>query len=104
MTSIVKNAFVNAVATATYVVLVASFLFYAPKAFGGSDTVLIPISMLLLFVFSAAFTGVLIFGRPLAWYLDGKKKEALSLLASTLLIFLVITFGAVFGLTLVLVR
>ncbi|MBI2476012.1 MAG: hypothetical protein HYV67_02110 [Candidatus Taylorbacteria bacterium] len=99
MNAIVKNAFKNAVATAVYVAAVASFLFYAPQSFGpAKNTVLVPIAMLLLFVFSAAFTGFLVFGRPALWYLDGKKEEALSLLVYTLLIFLVITLIALFGL------
>jgi len=49
-----------------------------------------------LFVFSAALTGLLVFGRPVLWYFDGRKKEALSLLAHTLAIFLVITIIALF--------
>jgi hypothetical protein len=36
----------------------------------------------------------LILGRPALWYLDGRKKEALSLLISTLAIFLGITLLA----------
>ena len=78
-----------------YVSAVASFLFYAPKIFGRpANSALIPIAMLLVFVISAAFTGSLILGRPVLWYLDGKKKEALSLLISTLVIFLGITLVA----------
>ncbi|MBI3894767.1 MAG: hypothetical protein HY313_02435 [Acidobacteria bacterium] len=94
MQPITKRAVINALATAIYVVLVASFLFYAPKIFGRAgkaDTVLAPITMLLLFVSSAALTGLLIFGQPALWYLEGRKKEALSLLTLTLGIFFAIT-------------
>ena len=90
---IIKNAAVNASLTALYVFLVASFLFYVPKVLGiegDNNTVLIPVLMLLLLVFSVALVGVLIFGRPLLWYLDGKKKDAISLLFYTLVIFLLI--------------
>ena len=52
--SILKKAFLNATGTAAYVTAVGSFLFYAPKVFGRGNSVLIPITMLLLFVFSAA--------------------------------------------------
>ncbi len=104
MTPIVRTAFKNALATAVYVALVASFLFYAPQAFGPANTVLVPIALLMLFVFSAAFTGLLVFGRPVLWYLEGKKAEALSLLVSTLLIFLIITLLALFGLIFYLAR
>jgi hypothetical protein len=46
--------------------------------------------MLSLLVFSAALVGSLIFGRPILWYLDNKKKEAVLLLAYTLASFFVI--------------
>ncbi len=90
--AILKNALINAGATALYIVAVASFMIYTPDLFGEvkEKTVLIPIVMLSLLVFSAALVGTLIFGRPIMWYLDGKKKEALSLLVATLAIFLVI--------------
>jgi hypothetical protein len=90
---IVKNAFTNAFLTALYVSLIAAFLFYVPRISGvnGKDTVLIPVVMLSLLVFSVALVGVLLFGRPMLWYLDGRRKDALSLLFYTLVIFLVIT-------------
>ena len=90
---IVNYAVLNAFATALYIAVIASLLFYAPKIFGSDepDTVLIPIGMLCLFVFSAALTSFLMFGRPVLWYLDGKRQEALSLLAWTLGTFFVIT-------------
>ncbi len=98
--TIIKHAVLNALAAALYIILVASFLFYAPKMIGPgpADTVLVPIVMLLLLVFSAALTGLLLFGKPVLWYFAGKKKEALSLLAATLLIFLIITLGALLAL------
>ena len=73
---------IHAGATAAYVAAIASFLFYVSKTFKpeGPDTALAPMAMLLLLVFSAAVTGSLIFGRPILWYLDGKKRDALSLL------------------------
>jgi len=94
MKPILKAALLNAAGTAVYVIAVASFLFYAPKLVGPVHSVLMPIAMLLLFVFSAALTGSLILGRPALWYLDGRKKEALSLLLYTLGIFLGITLAA----------
>jgi len=91
---IVKNAVVNAGGTVVYIVLVASFFFGAQNNFGqggGKDTILIPIGMLLLLVLSAAITSSLVFGRPVLWYLEGQKKEALSLLAYTLGFLFVVT-------------
>lgn len=98
---IIRKAVINALATALYITLIASFLFYAPKIFDQEkpDTVFAPIAMLLLFVFSAAFTGVMIFGEPVLWYLDGRKEHALSLLVHTLAVFfivLLITFSLVY--------
>lgn len=94
---IIKYALINALGTALYIVAVASFIFLGKEGvFGERETLLIPIAMLMLFVFSAALTGILIFGRPVMWYLDGKKREALSLLFYTLGIFLVITIITLF--------
>ena len=49
---IIKNAIINALLTALYITLIASFLFNTPKIFGPTDsrTVLIPILMLSLLV------------------------------------------------------
>ena len=88
MKHIVKHAFSHAVLTALYVALIASFLYYVPHHFPKEpDTVLVPIIMLSLFVFSAAVTGTLVFGKPILWYLDERKKEAVMLLILTLLFF-----------------
>ncbi|MBP7005847.1 hypothetical protein KBB27_01860 [Patescibacteria group bacterium] len=83
---LVRLAALHAGGTLLYIALVSSILFNAPRIFGttGEDIVLIPIAMLLLFVFSAALTGSLILGRPVLWYLDGKKKEAIILFIMTL--------------------
>ena len=94
---ITKYALTNALGTALYVTIIASFIYVTGEgALGETKTVFIPIAMLMLFVFSAAFTGGLIFGRPVMWYLDGKKQEALSLLFYTLGIFLIITIIVLF--------
>ena len=83
---ILKFAALNAISTTLYIALVASLLFYAPHIFSKDtgNTVLIPIYFLLLFVLSASVTGSLVLGRPILWYLDGKKKEAVSLFVSTI--------------------
>lgn len=99
MKPVLKNALIDAVATALYVFAVGSFLFYGGEAkIGQAHVVLVPIVMLSLFVFSAAFTGVLMFGKPVLWYLDGRKEEALALVAWTLGIFFLITLIALLGL------
>lgn len=94
MNKIVKNALLDALGTFVYVVLVASLMSYLQANYQDmNDIVLItPIAMLMLFVFSAALTGFLVFGRPILMYLDGKKKDALSLLFWTLVFLFAITF------------
>ena len=93
MNRVIKNAFVDAIGGAIYIILVALFLHFLERNVQEEvNTVLLPIAMLLLFVFSAAFTGILILGRPVLWYIDGKKREAISLVAYTLLILLIIIF------------
>ncbi len=82
--AIAKLAGLYALAATLYVAAVATFLFHGPRALGMVKSPLVPMAMLLLLVCSAALMGLLIFGRPVMWYLDGKKKEALSLLFSTL--------------------
>ena len=84
--TILKYGALNASLTALYIILIALFLSRTSELFGREEvkTVLIPIMMLSLFVFSAALTSSLVFGRPVLWYIEGKKKEAVYLLAYTL--------------------
>lgn len=91
---ILKTAITNAVLTAGHVFLIASFFFHVEQIFGSDkpDTVLAPMMMLLLFVSSAGLTGWLVFGRPVMWYLDGHKSEAVRLLGQTLGWLFTITF------------
>lgn len=93
MRPIIKTAFFHALALALYIALVAFSIFFIGSTRVGQHeaTALVPIFMLMLFVFSAALTSSLMFGRPLLWYLDGKKKEALQLFGYTLGIFFIIT-------------
>jgi hypothetical protein len=92
MKGILKNAFINAIATAIYVILVGSFIYFiGASQIGNTKSAFIPIAILMLLVFSVALVGSLIFGRPVLWYIDKKKKEAIILLMYTLVIFFIIT-------------
>ncbi|OGH24948.1 MAG: hypothetical protein A3B47_02490 [Candidatus Levybacteria bacterium RIFCSPLOWO2_01_FULL_39_24] len=96
MKEIKKTALVNSIFTALYVIAVGSFMYYGSAIkIGRVNTFLAPITLLLLFVFSAAMTGFLIFGKPAQMYIDGRKKEALSLLTYTLVFLSIITFAAI---------
>lgn len=92
MKGVRKNALINAFATFVYVAAIGTFLYYAGLIkLGQSKAIFIPITFLLLFVFSAAITSYLIFGKPAQLYIDGKKKEALSLLTQTLIFLSIFT-------------
>jgi len=56
MKEIKKTALFDAVATAAYVIVVACFLYFGTLAKFGHNSVLAPITMLMLFVLSAAVT------------------------------------------------
>jgi hypothetical protein len=96
-TNLIKRAGLNALGTFVYVSAVGLFMANASRILGERDTTLTPVAVLLLLVFSAALTGSLVFGQPLLWYIDGKKREAVQLLVWTmawLLALLVLVFAA----------
>lgn len=95
-TSILKPALLDAALTALYIVAIATLLSHTSQIFGPEEpkTVLVPIMMLSLLVFSAALVGTLIFARPVLWYLDGRKQEAVWLLGYTLGALLLFAIGA----------
>ncbi len=91
MNPLLKRALIDSVGTAAYIVLIVTFIFSLQVFQGSKETILIPMAMLLLFVCSAAITGFLVFGKPVMLYVDGKKKEAISLLGHTIGMLVVIT-------------
>ena len=91
MERIIKRAFIDAIGTVVYIILVASFIFSLKVLALEEDTVIIPIAMLLLFVCSAAITGFLVLGKPVMLYIDGEKRGAVLLLGYTLGILVLIT-------------
>lgn len=90
--NILKYASLNALGTFAYVILITIFFYFARLGFfGDGNPIIIPMAMLMLFVFSAALTGSLVLGKPIMWYLDGKKREALKLFAYTLVALFILT-------------
>lgn len=92
---IIKYALINAGATTAYILFVVFLLFTGEGLFGSvepEDNFLIPVIMLMLFVVSATITASTVLGRSVLWYLDGRKKEALMLLAYTLSFLVIILF------------
>ena len=88
---VTKNPFLNALSASAYIALVASIM-YAARGFDGPDSFLVPITVLSLFVLSTAVMGFIFFYQPAQMYLDGLKKEAVSLFLKTLAFFACITF------------
>jgi len=82
---------INSLGVFFYVSGVAWFLFNGKELFKGADTFWQPVMMLLLFVVSAAITVSLVFGRPVCFYLEGMKKEAVRLSVYTIVSLFIIT-------------
>jgi len=80
------KSLVSAAGVLLYTSAVAWLMFNGPRFSSGKPPVnfLIPLLMLLLFVISASITGLLVLGRPIHLYMNGLKKEAFTLLFSTL--------------------
>ena len=91
-TKIFKRAAINSLLAFAYVNVVGLFISRASSIFGEHDTAFTPVAVLMLLVFSAALMAILVFGQPVMWYLDGKKKPALTLLGYTMGCLLVLMF------------
>ncbi len=90
-----QSLFLSALAV-LYVAVVATIMRNAQQLFGGGkDSALAPIGILMLLVVSAATMGMLIFGKPVMLYIDGKKREAVAMAVCTigsLAVFTVLVF------------
>ena len=86
-----RNPLINALSASAYIVLVVSIMSYAGQHTQGPDGLIVPITMLSLFVLSAAVMGFLFFYRPVQMYLDGEKKGAVDLFLKTVAVFAAIT-------------
>lgn len=84
----------NSLGVLAYVSLVVLFMNNAQRIFGKEDnSYLAPMIFLLLFILSALITGSLVLGRPILWYLNGKKSQAVKLLFYT-----IVSLAAILGL------
>ena len=94
--------FLTSLASATgvlaYVAAIALLMSNGQNIFSQqSNSFLMPMLMLLLFIISAAITGLLVLGKPIHLYMGGLKKEAIILLFSTLgwlVLFLILVVAA----------
>ena len=91
MKNTIQYGFYNALLAACYVSIVATLLTNAQGIVGPENNAATTLAFLLTFVLSAAVMGISIFGRSVLWYLDGRRKEAILLVFSTIGFLLVIT-------------
>ena len=80
----ILKSLISAAGVFIYVSAVSWLLYNGQNIFGQSTNFIVPLFMLLLFVISAAVTGLLVLGKPTHLYLNGFKKEAIVLLFGTL--------------------
>jgi len=81
-----KKPFLFALLAALYIVnIVLAISFFSVMM--PEDTIIVPMAMLGLFVFSVAVMGFLFFYEPLRLFLEGKKREAVVFFAKMLGIF-----------------
>lgn len=78
-----KTGLLNALGTLVYIIVVATLIQNGDRLFGDMDNFVGPIAFLLLFTLSAVVVGSLVLGKPIMLYLDGKKKEAVTLFMQT---------------------
>jgi len=87
-----KNPYLNALLAALYIVFIVLLITYGPALVRDKpDTILAPMAMLSLLVFSVAFMGYIFFFQPVLMYFDGQKREAVEFFTKTLVTFAVIT-------------
>lgn len=83
MKQICKWSFVHSLLVAAYITGVAFLMQNAERVFGKMDSVVGVIAFLTLFTLSALVVGGLLVGKPLMFYLDGKKKESVWMLLAS---------------------
>ena len=78
------KSFHQGILSVVYVFLVSLLIYGGGTIFGNGDNLWGPFAFLLLFVLSAAIMGVLVLGRQVLLYLEGKKKDAIKILLLTI--------------------
>lgn len=80
---IFKQGLLHAVGALAYIVAIGTLMSNAERWFGKVPEAFAPVIVLSMLVVSAAVMGMLVFGRPVMLYIDGKKREAVALIAYT---------------------
>jgi hypothetical protein len=97
-----KKPFLHAVGATLYIVFIVFVIQGASYLLKGANgTLVIPMTMLSLFVLSAAVMGYLFLSEPLKLLIESKKQEAVTFFVKTVGFFA--CFVAVFGISLLLI-
>lgn len=87
-----RNPIINALSASAYIILVVTVMTFVTQPLKNKpDTFLAPITALSVFTLSAAVMAFLFFYQPLLLFIDGKKKEGVSLFVKTVGFFAVFT-------------
>lgn len=87
-----KNPILNALSASAYIIFVVSVMTFVTKPLRNKpDTFFAPITVLFVLTLSVAIMAFLFFYQPLLLFIEGKKKEAVSLFIKTVGIFAILT-------------
>jgi hypothetical protein len=82
--NLILTSFLQALGVFVYILLVVQIISALTHLFPKPDQFWQPALLLLLFVVSAAITGLLVLAKPIILYLDGLKREAIKLFGWTI--------------------
>ena len=85
------NGLMHAVGIVVYIFLVSLLLRNGSYLLGSNPSIFNIITMLCLLVLSATIVGTLLLGRPMMWYFNGAKAEAVRLFFYSMIWLLVFT-------------
>lgn len=98
-----KKPFIRAVLAALYIVVIVFVVNFVTSALKGqNETIAIPMTMLSLFVLSAAIMGYLFLSESIYLLLENRKQEAIAFFAKVVGFFA--CFVAIFAIILFLVK
>lgn len=87
-----KNPIINALSASVYITLVVTIMTFVTQPLKNKpDTFFAPITFLSVLTLSVVVMAFLFFYQPLQLFIDGKKKQAISLFIKTVGIFAVFT-------------
>src|SRR4030043_2119518 len=90
-----KNPIINALSASAYIILVVSVMTFVTQPLKNKpDTFFAPITFLSVLTLSVAIMAFLFFYQPLQLFIEGKKKDAVTLFVQTVGIFAAFTILA----------